>query len=311
MRILITGASGLLGLNLSLLKFENHIILGVDRGKLHGTPFELVPADLTQPGAVSRLIKAARPDAIIHTAANANVDACESDPVGARYLNAEVPGLLAEACAKDSIRFIHISTDAVFDGMKENAGVYTEDDMPNPLSIYAQTKLDGEKAVLSANADAAVTRVNFFGWSLSGTRSLSEFFYNKLSAGQQCNGFTDVYFCPMFVGDLAGTLVRMLDKNLSGLYHVVGSEALNKYDFGQRIARQFGFDPALVLPQSVEESGLKARRSHNLRLSVHKLSTALGAPIPGVSTGIEQFYTQAQQGYPQKMRSYAQGKGRE
>lgn len=302
MRILITGASGLLGLNLSLMKFENHTIVGVDRGKLHGTPFELIPADLTQPGAVSRLIDIARPDAVLHTAANANIDSCESDPMGARYLNAQIPGMLAEACAKSGIRFIHISTDAVFDGTKD--GVYTEDDAPNPLSVYAQTKLEGEQAVLSANANAAVARVNFFGWSLSGTRSLSEFFFNKLSAGQQCNGFTDVYFCPMFVGDLASTLVRMLDKSLSGLYHVVGSEALNKYDFGQRIARQFGFDPSLVLPKSVEESGLKARRSHNLRLSVHKLSTDLGAPIPSASTGIEQFYAQARQGYPQKMRSY-------
>jgi dTDP-4-dehydrorhamnose reductase len=304
MRILVTGASGLLGLNLCLMEFGAHTIAGADRGKLHGTPFELVQADLTQPGAISRLINLARPDAIIHTAANANIDSCESDPVGARYLNAEIPGILAEACAKSGIRFMHISTDAVFNGTKD--GIYTEDDTPNPLSVYAQTKLDGEEAVLSANANAVVARVNFFGWSLSSTRSLSEFFYNKLSMGQPANGFTDVYFCPMFVGDLAQTLVQMLDKSLSGLYHVVGSEALSKYDFGQRIARQFGFDPGLVIPKSVEESGLKAKRAHNLRLSIHKLSTDLGAPIPSVSTGIEQFYTQHQQGYPQKMRSYAQ-----
>ncbi|MGC1375479.1 MAG: SDR family oxidoreductase [Anaerolineales bacterium] len=304
MRILVTGASGLLGLNLCLMEFGTHTIVGLDRGKLAGTPFELVHTDLTQPGAVSRLIDVARPEAVIHTAANANIDSCESDPVGARYLNAKIPGILAAACAKSDIRFIHISTDAVFDGAKD--GVYMEDDAPNPLSVYAQTKLEGEQVVLSANANAVVARVNFFGWSLSSTRALSEFFYNKLSAGQPCNGFTDVYFCPMFVGDLAEMLVRMLDQGLSGLYHVVGSEALSKYDFGQRIARQFGFDPSLVIPKSVEESGLKAKRSHNLRLSVHKLSTALSAEIPGVSTGIAQFYTQAQQGYPQKMRSYQQ-----
>jgi dTDP-4-dehydrorhamnose reductase len=304
MKIIVTGASGLLGLNLCLTKFETHSIVGVDRGKLAAAPFELVHADLAQPGAVSRLIEAVRPDAVIHTAANASVDACETDPAGARYLNAEVPGIWAEAAARKSIRFIHISTDAVFDGTKD--GVYVETDAPNPLGVYARTKLAGEQVVLSANGDAVVARVNFFGWSLSGTRSLSEFFFNKLSAGEPCNGFTDVWFCPMFVGDLAQTLVWMLDKGLSGLYHVVGSEALTKYDFGQRIARQFGFDPQQVIPISVEESGLKARRSHNLRLSVHKLSTDLGAAIPGVSAGIETFYTQHKQGYPQKMRSYQQ-----
>lgn len=303
-RILITGASGLLGLNLSLMEIGTHTIIGLDRSKLADTPFELIRADLTEPGLFSRLIETVKPDAVIHTAANANVDSCESDPQGARYLNGELPGSLAESASKAGIRFVHISTDAVFDGTKD--GIYTEADAPNPLSVYARTKLLGEQMVLAANPQAIVARVNFFGWSLSGTRSLSEFFYNKLSSGEQCNGFTDVYFCPLFVGDLAETLVRMLDKGLLGLYHVVGSEALSKYDFGQRIARQFGFDEGLVRPQSVENSGLTAKRSHNLRLSIHKLSTDLGQSIPGISTGIEQFYTQLQQGYPQKMRSYQQ-----
>jgi dTDP-4-dehydrorhamnose reductase len=304
MKILVTGASGLLGLNLCLGNWDSHTLLGLDRGKLANTPFELIHADLDDPQAASRLIDTIKPDAVIHTAALANLEKCEADPQGARYLNAEIPGILAEAAARASVRFIHISTDAVFDGTKD--GIYTEDDVPNPLGVYSATKLLGEKNVLSAYPAAVVARVNFFGWSLSGTRSLSEFFYNKLSAGEQCNGFTDVYFCPMFVGDLAATLLRMLEKGLSGLYHVVGSEALNKYEFGVRIARQFGFDEGLIRPISVEQSTLIAQRSHNLRLSIHKLSTDLGIEIPGVSTGIEQFYTQLQQGYPQKMRSYQQ-----
>jgi dTDP-4-dehydrorhamnose reductase len=304
MKILVTGSSGLLGLNLCLGNWDSHTVLGLDRGKLHGTPFELIHADLNDPQTACRLIDIAKPDAIIHTAALANLEQCESDPENARYLNGEIPGILAEAAARASVRFIHISTDAVFDGTKDE--IYTEADAPNPLSVYARTKLLGEQNVLSANPAAAVARVNFFGWSLSGTRSLSEFFYNKLSAGEPCNGFTDVYFCPMFVGDLADTILRMLDKGLSGLYHVVGSQALNKYEFGVRIARQFRFDEELIRPISVEQSTLIAQRSHNLRLSIHKLSTDLGQPIPEVSTGIEQFYTQAQQGYPQKMRSYQQ-----
>jgi dTDP-4-dehydrorhamnose reductase len=304
MKILVTGASGLLGLNLSLMEIGEHTIVGVDRSKLAGTPFEILKADLLDPDMGQRIIDMVKPDAVIHTAANADVDSCESDPEGARRLNAELPGELADACAKRGIRLIHISTDAVFDGAK--GGAYTEADTPNPLGVYARTKLDSERNVFSANPNAIVARVNFFGWSLSGVRSLPEYFFNKLSAGQPCNGFTDVYFCPLFVGDLAETLVRMLDKSLSGLYHVVGSEVLSKYDFGQRVASQFGFDPDLVIPKSVEESGLKARRSHNLRLSIHKLSTDLGMEIPGFSTGIGKFYTQYQQGYPQKMRSYQQ-----
>ena len=230
MKILVTGASGLLGLNLSLQMHGTHEIIGVDRSKLANTPFDLIKLDLLDADALPKLLDDSKPDALIHCAANALVDACELDPNAASTLNAILPGQLASACAERDIRFLHISTDAVFDGTKE--GIYSEDDAPNPLGVYAQTKLDGEYAVLDANPNAAIARVNFFGWSLSGTRSLSEFFVNNLGAGKNVNGFDDVYFCPMFVGDLADTLVGMLEKSLSGMYHVVGSRAITKYEFG-------------------------------------------------------------------------------
>ena len=308
MKILVTGASGLLGLNLSLRMHDKHQIIGVDRAKLGNTPFDLIKLDLLDWGALPKLLDATEPVALIHCAANALVDACEQTPDSAATLNAVLPGKLAELCAPRGIKLLHISTDAVFDGTKE--GVYAEDDAPNPLSVYAQTKLDGENAVLDANPDAIIARVNFFGWSLSGTRSLAEFFVNNLGAGKEVKGFDDVYFCPMFVGDLADTLLGMIEKSLSGRYHVVGSRAITKYEFGQAIARQFGFDEGLIHPISVSDAGLTAKRSTNLRLSIHKLSTALGRDIPDFSTGLAKFYTQYQQGYPQKLRSYAQVESR-
>ena len=214
MKILVTGASGLLGLNLSLMEMGTHSIVGVDRAKLAGTPFELIKADLLDPEVEHRLLDTIQPDAVIHTAALANLEDCEEQPETARLLNADLPGELADACARRGIRMLHISTDAVFDGTKD--GLYTEEDEPHPQGVYAQTKLLGEQNVLSANPDAVVVRVNFFGWSLSGTRSLPEFFINNLSAGKSAQGFTDVYFCPLFVGDLADLLVRILEKELSG-----------------------------------------------------------------------------------------------
>lgn len=304
MRILVTGASGLLGLNLSLQMAGSHLITGVDRQKLAKVPFDLLKADLLDADVIPWLLDESQPDSLIHCAANANVDACELDPDNVQRLNADLPGDLASTCFDRNIRLLHISTDAVFDGTKE--GIYTEEDEPNPLGVYAQTKLDGERAVLKANPNALIARVNFFGWSLNGSRSLAEFFVNNLGAGNQVNGFDDVWFCPLFIGDLADTLLGMLEKSLSGLYHVVGSRAITKYDFGRAIARQFGFDEDLIKPISVFESGLTARRSQNLRLSIHKLSTALGQDIPDFSTGLSKFYTQYQQGYPQNLHSYQQ-----
>jgi len=304
MRILVTGASGLLGLNVCLAGSASHQMVGVDRNPLFGAPFESLTLDLLEEDASRRLLETVKPEALIHCAALADMEACEKDPSGSFRLNGELPGHLAAACRQQGVRMVHISTDGVFDGFKD--GFYVETDMPNPQGVYARSKRQGELAVLDADPAAAVARVNFFGWSSKGGRSLAEFFVNNLQAGRLVNGFQDVHFCPLFVGDLAELLFAMLDRHLSGIYHVVGSQMTSKYDFGVAIARTFGLDPGLIKPMSVEESGLTARRSHNLRLSVHKLSTALQRPIPGFSTGLAQFYTQVQQGYPQKIASYQQ-----
>jgi dTDP-4-dehydrorhamnose reductase len=304
MKLLITGASGLLGINLALEAMTEHAVFGVDRGKLQAAPFPVSKANFFHSNAFEPALNAVQPDWVINCAALANLEECEKHPGQARVLNAELPHDLAAACARRNIKFIHLSTDAVFDGTQ--TGAYTEEDLPNPQSIYSQTKLAGEQAVFAANPAAIVARVNFFGWSLGGRRSLGEFFVNNLSAGNQVSGFTDVIFCPLWVNHLAQTLLEMLASDLHGLYHVVGAQAMSKYQFGVEVARRFGLRQSLIEPQSVERSSLTAKRSHNLWLSVHKLSTALGHEIPAFSTGLDGFYAQYQQGYPQKIRGYQQ-----
>jgi dTDP-4-dehydrorhamnose reductase len=304
MKLLITGASGLLGINLALETMREHEVIGIDRGKLQSAPFPVRKANFFQRRVFDPTLDATQPDWVINCAALANLEECEKHPGQARILNTELPRELADACAGRKIKFVHLSTDAVFDGTREDA--YTEDDEPNPQGVYSQTKLDGERAVLEAHPHAIVARANFFGWSLGGRRSLGEFFVNNLSEGKNVNGFIDVIFCPMWVNHLSRLLVEMLEKNLNGLYHVVGAQAMNKYQFGVEVARKFGLRESLIAPQSVESSALTARRSHNLWLSIHKLSTALGHEIPDFSTGLDGFYTQYQQGYPQKIRSYQQ-----
>jgi dTDP-4-dehydrorhamnose reductase len=303
-RILVTGASGLLGVNLALEAMREHEVIGVDRGKLKPTQFQVLQADLLHKNAINFVIQATRPEWLINCAALASLEQCEQYPDHARLLNAEVPGMLAELCVNKDIRFVHISTDSVFDGTK--AGTYTEEDEPSPPGIYSQTKLDGERAVRQADPQAIIARVNFYGWSLGGRRSLAEFFVNNLSEGKNVNGFTDIIFCPIWVNHLSRILIEMLEKKLSGLYHVVGAQAMSKYQFGVEIAQMFGLRENLISPNSVNSSHLTAKRSHNLWLSTHKLSTDLGHEIPSFSTGLAEFYTQFQQGYPQKIRSYQQ-----
>jgi len=302
MKLLITGASGLLGINLAMEAMREHEVVGVDRGKLKSAPFQVLKADILKTNEINSILDSTNPNWLINCAALANLEKCEEDPTQARILNTELPGELATACAKRNIQFVHVSTDSVFDGTKE--GIYTEEDEPSPPGVYSQTKLDGERAVEQADPRAIIARVNFYGWSLGAKRSLGEFFVNNLSEGKKVNGFTDVIFCPMLVNDTARLLLEMLKKNLSGLYHVVGPQAMNKYQFGMEVARTFGLSESLISPKSVLSSELTAKRSHNLWLSIHKLSTDLGREIPSFSTGLIEFYTQFQQGYPQKIRGY-------
>jgi|SRR3990172_3316804 len=303
-RILITGVSGLLGINLAQEKMSTHEVIGVDRGKLVNAPFEIVKADLLTTGAVDSVLDSAQPNWLVNCAALADIDACEDNPQLAQLLNAELPAQLAKACFKRNIKLLHLSTDAVFDGQRD--GFYSELDVPNPLGVYARTKLEGERAVLTESPNAIVARVNFYGWSLSGRRSLAEFFYNNLSNDKSMSGFTDAIFCPMFVNDTARVLVRMLQKGLSGLYHLVGPQAMSKYQFGIELARRFRLKENGISPRSIHTSNLSVKRSHNLSLSTNKVTMDLGTPLPEFSTGLSEFFNQNEQGYPQKIRSYQQ-----
>lgn len=304
MKLLLTGVSGLLGINFAQELMQEHEIIGVDRGKLVSAPFKILKQDLLDAGSVEKILDAAQPDWIVNCAALADLDACENNPDLAKRLNMDLPRQLARACKTRSIPLVHISTDAVFDGEKD--GFYTEDDKPNPLSVYAKTKLDGEWAVLTENPQAIVARVNFYGWSLGGKRSLAEFFHHNLTNNKSMSGFTDVVFCPMLVNDTTRLLVKVLKRGLSGLYHLVGTQAMSKYQFGVEIARKFSLRESDITPKSISFSGLLARRANNLWLSTQKLSTDLGEVLPVFSTGLDEFYTQFQQGYPQKIRSYQQ-----
>lgn len=299
MKLLVTGASGLLGLNLAVMASRLHQVTGlVHSHPLNGAPFTVRQEDLCEPGAAEQLLKEVQPDAVIHCAAMALLDECEADPQRAWMINAELPGKLAGAAKKAGCRFVTISTDGVFDGRGSH---YREEDTPNPLSTYARTKLAGEQAALQANPAALVVRSNFYGWSLRGTRSLAEHFFYNLQAGRRVYGFTDVIFCPLLVNTLAAVLLDMVEANLGGIYHVFSKGSLTKYEFGVALAKACGLRPELIEPAVIGASGLKAARSPNLEMCSDKVEAALGITLPGPAGGLADFYELYRQGYSQRL----------
>ena len=143
-RILITGASGLLGVNLALEAAKKYEVVGqTNTQSLFDPGFNTLEADLLQQGEVERVLDESKADWLINCVALTNLDSSEKQPELAQQLNAEIPGRLAAQAAKRDIRFLHVSTDAVFDGIK---GDYDEEDAPSPINVYSRTKRIAELA---------------------------------------------------------------------------------------------------------------------------------------------------------------------
>ena len=300
-RLLITGASGLLGANLLLAAHAEHAVTAVShRIHLRLAGATCVQADLTQPQTTPDLLRAARPDAVIHCAALTDVEVCEADPELAERLNAEVPARLAEACAQVGARLIHISTDAVFDGEK---GDYAEDDAARPINVYGATKLRAEQAVLAALPSATVIRTNLFGWNAQPKQSLTEWFLHNLRRAEACTGFTDVQATPLAADDLADWILRLIASNVCGVLHVAGRESVSKFDLGCRVAEVFGLDARLIRPGSVDDAPLRARRPHRLDLNVGRAEQALGAELPRLGPSLERWQRQEHDGTLDQLRS--------
>ncbi len=304
--LVITGASGLLGANLVLHARDRGLaIAAVCHRHLVNIPLvKAVCVDLTDSEKTREALNALRPAAVIHCAAATNLDWCEDHPTDAAAINTRASAVLAGIAKDVDARFIYISTDAVFDGSKGN---YSEDDAPTPLNIYGRTKLRGEQEVIRANPSALVARVNIYGWNAQNKLSLAEWVLDGLRAGRTVPGFTDVYFTPILVNDLAEILLAMLDRNLTGLYHVGGSEKLSKFDFARKVALTFGFDPGQVAPARLADAPLRARRAPDMSMNTGKIVKALGRAMPDADSGLRRFLSLYETGFRRQLKGYLDG----
>ena len=265
MRVLVTGAAGLVGSAL----VEHCAASGDEVLAYHHHGL-----DITDASRVEDLILAQRPEAVINCAAWTDVDGCESNPEKARLANAAGPENLARASRKANAVLVTISTDYVFDGAKE--GFYTQRDQPSPISVYGKYKLEGERRAQEAHARTIVVRSGYiFG---PGGRNFLSTVIARAERGEKLKAIADYWGTPTYGHDLAVRLRELAIRDLPGVYHVVNSgDGASFETFSREALRLAGLDSAGLEVVNGDSLGRPAPRPHNSRLKC-LLSDAIGLP---------------------------------
>jgi dTDP-4-dehydrorhamnose reductase len=225
MTIIITGAGGLVGSHLGRALHSEDVVIALTHREL----------DITDSRAVKDLLKREQPSLVINTAV-VGVDKCEKDPKLAEAINVAGPRNLAEACAEVDAEFLHFSSNYVFDGKRTDGREYTIADVAQPINIYGQTKLQGERVACAVSCRTYIIRTSWvFG---SGKQSFLSSAYENLMRGVPIRAITDTYARVTYVHDLVNRTKEILARRTYGTYHVVNEGTCSYYDFALECARQ-------------------------------------------------------------------------
>jgi dTDP-4-dehydrorhamnose reductase len=273
MRILVTGASGLLGSKLVeiLLRKGYVVYAGYNENKPKaGLPVKL---DVSNEGDVKRAFDISRPEVVVHAAALTNVDACELKKELAWSINVVGTRNIVKLSKKYSAFMIYISTDYVFKGDK---GMYSEDDPTEPVNYYGYTKLKGEEEVrLLEEHCIARTSVIYGSIPAAGKVNFALWVIDKLRKGEKVRALTDQWNSPTLNVNLAEMIVEIAERRLLGTFHLAGATRISRYDFARLIARKFNLDERLIQPIMSNEISWIAQRPRDSSLNVEKASRTL------------------------------------
>ena len=276
-KILITGAGGLVG-----RACVEHCLANGDEA----VTCDHQSLDIAEGEKVEAIISREMPDAVINCAAWTDVDGCESDPAKAERVNALGPQNLARASREANASFVTISTDYVFDGLKE--GFYTQRDDPHPISVYGRCKLEGERRSQEAYARTIVVRTGYiFG---PGGRNFLSTVVDRAKRGEKLKAINDCWGTPTYARDLAARLRELVDLDLPGIFHVVSSgEGASFETFTQEALKLVDCDPGIVESVTMGSLPRAAPRPRNSKLKC-LLSEAIGLPpLPHWREGLVHF----------------------
>ena len=287
MKLLITGASGMLGHSLARLAALKHEVLAIYRSFPVSLPeVKSLALDLVDEDRVKKQVLALKPEAVVHTAAMTDVEECQRDPLRAKQVNVQATKNLARIAGEMGMRFVYISTDYVFDGKR---GDYVETDPPNPINAYGETKLLGEEAVRLSCSRSFVIRTSIFGFNIQPKTGLLEFVKDSLARAESITRFSDQFSTPIYTGDIGRVILALLDRGATGLFHIGGGEKISRYDFAVKVAETFSLPQEKIRAVPFKHMERLAQRPRDSSLCSDKIESHLRIKLPSAKEGLQRL----------------------
>lgn len=286
-KVLITGLSGMLGTDLAKELRRKYEVVGTDVVRTSSIIDKFYKSDITDREEISGVIKKAKPDIVVHTAAWTDVDGCELDRKKAYRINAEGAENVARACRTAGAKLIYISTDFVFDGKKKSP--YKETDKTNPLSAYAESKLKGEAAVKKALKEYFILRTGWL-YGRHGKNFVDTIVSKAESAGGVLKVVDDQVGSPTYTVDLAKAIRSLLDRIVTGygVYHISNSGSVSWYEYAKAILKLSGIK-ARVAPISSKELDRPAKRPAMSVMDNSKFEKFTGYKMRGWRAALKEY----------------------
>jgi dTDP-4-dehydrorhamnose reductase len=274
LKILITGASGLLGTKLcEIATKKNHEVYSAyNKNKPpYGRPIKF---DISDKNAAVKVFQTIKPETIVHAAALTNVDKCEAEKRLAWKINVEGTENIAKLCKKHDVFLIYVSTDYVFDGEK---GMYKETDEPDPINYYGLTKLEGEEKVKNWTNEHCIARASVVYGTVPATGKINFALWliDKLKKKEKVKIVTDQWNSPTLNTNLANMILEIAERRITGIYHLAGATRISRYDFAKLIAKNFNLNTNLITPTTSNQFKWIAKRPKDSSLNTEKAQQTL------------------------------------
>ena len=286
LKFLVTCAAGLIGNQIVKDLSESNEVFSCYNQSVpeFGTTTKM---DLQNHGMISEVLSEVKPNIVIHLGAMTGVDLCETNESDAFDINSKATQVIAKKCSEFNSFLIYISTDYIFDG---ESGMYNEDDLPNPISTYGKSKLNGEIAVQNFASNWCIARTSTpYGVHVT-KKSFPTWIIDTVNQNKQVNIVTDQITSPTYVPNISKMLMEICEKKITGVVHAADATRISRYNMAELIFEKFNLDKNLLIPVKTNDMKWNAKRPKDSSLDVTRATSILDNKPQTLQDNLNKLY---------------------